>query len=173
MHLSSLTTRCHQNKTRWLLSFCVLHSWNVSLAWVIAEVLTKGAKRSCTNQRSCLSLSRAQRKLPAGVVTISVPFAYSFFRLYFALLVQYSLHSIGPCEWSITRAIYCTPKCLVEWELKPCYCNHLNPLLADRNIHSDPAIIDYRTGCTGRFLLSATCSLKLYSLHAVSKHTRP
>lgn len=36
--------------------------------------------------------------------------------------------------------IYCTPKCFVGRELKPCYCNHLNPH-ADRNIHPDPVTI--------------------------------
>lgn len=63
----------------------------------------------------------------------------------------------------------CTPKCLADWELKPCYCNHWNPLLADRNIHRDPFIMEHRTGCTGRFLSSATCSQKVYSLHAMLK----
>lgn len=62
--------------------------------------------------------------------------------------VYRSLHDIDYCEWQIT------------------HCNHLIVSLADRNIHTDPVIIERSTGCTGRFLLSVTCSQKMHSLHA-------
>lgn len=100
--------------------------WKVSWTWVIAEELRKGAKRSQTNRRSCLSLSRAQRHF-----TVRILLQYRSYLLF--AVSQYRLF------WVI-NVIYCTPKCFVGRELKPCYCNHLNPH-ADRNIHPDPVTI--------------------------------
>lgn len=61
-------------------------------------------------------------------------------------------------------------------------CNHLNPLLPDRNIHPDLVIIEQRTGSTGCILLAETFSqkrlvweyqvLKYYSLLILHKNNK-
>ena len=78
-------------------------------------------------------------------------------------------HTIWAPVINHSSDISCTPGCLVEGELEPCYCNHWNPLLADTHIHPAPFIIELCTGCTGRFLfkvqpvlrkLFTTCNAK-------------
>lgn len=62
--------------------------WKVSWTWVIAEELRKGAKRSQTNQRSCLSLSRAQRHFTVRILLqyrSYLLFAVSQYRLFWVI----------------------------------------------------------------------------------------
>lgn len=82
-------------------SFVFLILGKKSLTWVIAEALIEGAKRSCTNQKSCLSLPWEPRHLTLRIALMSLLFAFSFFSLYFACTVEPPQHRLA---WVINHA---------------------------------------------------------------------